>query len=475
MLPADPLSWAIKQFRDDGLNARYDLYLKYADGQQSTRLSQPHYDRAFGKLYEALTYNRCKAVIDTIADRVKLTGFQVKGGGTPPSQLDDIWDENRMDKREGEVNQEFLTTGDAYVIVWPDVDTGIPQIDPNDASMLRVLYDDEHTGRILMAAKLWRTEDEYVRLNLYLPDRLEKYISKSRHKSSMPSTGNAFEQFQPDGDLLWPLIYDWFQPRRPSLPVFHFANNARTSRYGRSELKDVIQLQDGINFGMAALISSIEHEGYKQKNLAGAPTNWAESGVNVGRDSMLVVTDPQAKFGQFEAGDLASLIQSCDHFDVLISRVSKIPVHYLMLSGDFPSGESLKTADTPIVRKAEDIQTAAGNDWEDAAAMSLRQSGLTDPPRLEAQYRPAEPRSDMEEAQRAVMLKQAGWPLPSILRELDKTDDEIAMILNDRQSEIEMAQRAFDSGNTPANPDFGNQQQPPPQQGAQQQQGAQGA
>lgn len=458
MLPADPLSWAIKQFRDDGLNARYDLYLKYADGQQSTRLSQPHYDRAFGKLYEALTYNRCKAVIDTIADRVKLTGFQVKGGGTPPTQLADIWDENRMDKREGEVNQEFLTTGDAYVVVYPDIDTGIPQIDPNDASVMRVLYDDEHTGRIQMATKMMRVEDDYIRLNLYLPDRLEKYISKQRHKQSMPRTGDAFEQYQPEGDLAWPLMYPWFQPRRPSVPVFHFANNARTGRYGRSELKDVIQLQDGINFGMAALISGIEQEGYKQKYGTALPTNWADSGVDVGRDKLLGSSDPNTRFGNFESGDLASLIQSCDHFDVLISRVSKIPVHYLMLSGDFPSGESLKTADTPIVRKAEDIQTAAGNDWEDAASMSLRQSGLTDPPRLEAQYRPAEPRSDMEEAQRAVMLKQAGWPLPAILRELDKTDDEIAMILNDRQGEIEMAQRAFDSGNTPASPDFVPQQ-----------------
>lgn len=455
MLPADPLKWAIQQFRDDGLTARYTRYLNYADGVQDSRLSQPHFDRAFGKLYEALTYNRCKSVIDTIADRVRLTGFQLIGGGKLPTIFTDAWDENRMDKREGEVNQEALTAGDAYVIVWPHPQTGRPVIWPQDAANMRVLYDDEQPGLVSLAAKGWRTTDDYYRLNLYLPDRLEKYVTRGKYKSGIPAGPTTFERFQPEGDLTWPLRYDWFTEQLPNIPVLHFANNARTGRYGRSELKDVIPLQDGINYAMALLMSSVEQEGYKQKWAAGLPTNWKDLGVDVGRDRLLAASDAQAKFGNFEAGDLESLIKVNEQFDVQIARVSKIPVHYLSLSGDFPSGESLKTADTPLVRKAEDIHTAFGNDWEDAAALTMRMLKIAEPPRIEAQYFPAEPQSDKEEAERAVLLKQAGWPLPAILRELDKTEDEIAAILADRQGEMEMARQMFDAGeDTEANPEF---------------------
>src|SRR4051794_23720314 len=130
MLPADPLSWAIKQFRDDGMSLQYDRYHRYYDGDQATRLSQPHFDRAFGKLYEALTYNRSNSVVDAIADRLRLTGFQGEGGVDVPDDLMTIWNENRMDKREGEVNQEALTAGDGYVIIWPHPQSGRPVIWP---------------------------------------------------------------------------------------------------------------------------------------------------------------------------------------------------------------------------------------------------------------------------------------------------------------------------------------------------------
>src|SRR4029079_2306857 len=105
-----------------------------------------------------------------------------------------------------------------------------------------------------------------------------------------------FEPYQPDGDLSWPLGYDWFVDGKQNIPVMHFANNARTGRYGRSELRDVIPLQDGINYAVALLMSSAEHEGYKQKWAAGLPANWADAGVDVGRDRLLAVSDPQGRF-----------------------------------------------------------------------------------------------------------------------------------------------------------------------------------
>ena len=83
------------------------------------------------------------------------------------------------------MHKEALKNGDAYVIVWPGAD-GSVQIFPNSAETCTVQYDEESPGRVLWAAKYWRTRDKRTRLNLFFPDRIEKYISKDEQEGYLP-------------------------------------------------------------------------------------------------------------------------------------------------------------------------------------------------------------------------------------------------------------------------------------------------
>jgi hypothetical protein len=99
-----------------------------------------------------------------------------------------------MDVRAGEIHKEALTHGDAYAIVWPDAN-GKAAIFPNTASSVTVEYDDEFPGRIVWAGKVWRTRDKFTRLNLFYPDRIERYIT-AKQSESMTSDPNDFIQFR---------------------------------------------------------------------------------------------------------------------------------------------------------------------------------------------------------------------------------------------------------------------------------------
>jgi hypothetical protein len=448
-IPADAVKWATDRFKDTERATDYATYAAYYDGDQSLRFASAKLAASLRGIFDALTYNRCAPVVDAIADRIHLTGF-VDPGGASVTAANNLWAENRMDKREGEINAEALTEGDGYAIVWPSVVTGRPTIWPEEAKNVRVLWDDEQPGLIVMAVKYWIDSNGYGRLNLYLPDRLEKYITAQKQQGT--PNANGFERYQPDTDLTWPLRYAWFREGAQNVPVFHFGNNARTGRYGRSELKDVIPLQDGLNATLAKLMAASEDAGSPRIAITGwtprknEVTGQFEDPFKVVRKPWETVDDKIGAFpnaettvSQLPTIDLTQLIALSAAFDLMVARVSRIPVHYLGLTADFPSGEALKTAEAPFVRKVEDRQTAFGNVWEDAMNLALRQTGMNLTFQLDARYEPAEPRSDKEQADLAVQYGLAGMPLAAILRlALGLDEDEVAKVLAEADALVPM-------------------------------------
>ena len=455
----DPTKWASDQFRDTGRIERYATYAAYFDGHQELKFASKNLALSLRGIFDALTYNRCSTVVDALSDRLHLTGF-VDPQGVTVEPAADLWAENRMDKREGEVNAEALIAGDAYAIVWPNLRTGRPTIWPEEARSMRVWYDDEEPGRLIIAAKYWRDIDGYGRLNLYLEDRLEKYITRQKATSG-PPTAQGFERYEPDTDSTWPLFYDWFRPGAINIPVFHFGNNARTGRPGRSELRDVIPLQDGLNTTLAKLMAASEDAATPRIVIGGwTPATHPVTGSPADpfqrsdpkpfetiNQKVAAFPDKDTHVQQLPYIDLTQLIALGEAFDLMIARTARIPVHYLGLTGTFPSGESLKTAEAPFVRKVMDRQTAFGNVWEDLMALALRQSGVDLTFQLDAVYEPATARSEREQAELAVLMAQTGMPLGSILRHaFDMDQDAIGTVLAEIRNQIPAMAEAIEGG-----------------------------
>lgn len=451
---ARDIEWALKDLakRTPG----YQRYREYYDGEQSVRFITAKLRKAFGNKIDAADAidNFCGSVVDAMADRLQVTGFTTEGADpeTDPTRTatEAIWRRNRMDRRSGEVHTEALTTGDAYVIVDTGPD-GKAVFWPQSASSCTVKYSTDAPDKIERAAKVWLDEDaKQWRINLYYPGRIEKYAAPAGTTNTWPKDDKAFVPYEDPG-VPWPL-----PTVGEVVPVFHFGNNARTNAFGRSELKDVIPLQNGVNKTNARMEVAEEFFAVPQRWAIGwEPTIDETTGkpVPLAMNPMDMLYsaggdgDNRPAFGEFAASSPEGLLKSAQEKKADIARVSKTPLHVLMLSSDAnaPSGEALKTSETPFVKKIRDRERDFGSDWAEAMALALliEGGGVV---ALETTWEDPAPRSEVDSWSTAILEKQAGVSQPQILRERGYTEKQIVDMAADQAAAVEAAQRAFDGG-----------------------------
>jgi len=344
---------------------------------------------------------------------------------------------------------EVLTTGDAYVIVWPDAG-GNPTIYPQDAANVTICYDPENPGRPLWAAKAWLAEDKHLRLNMYYPDRIEKYITRSKAEAGLPDNSNGFDPLEVPGEA-WPLANPYGQ-----VPVFHFANNARVGRFGRSELADILSLQDALNKAVADMLVAMEFVALPQRWATGLEVEIDEATGKPrapfvpGVDRVWAVGNEATRFGQFDPADLGQFLEVQEKFRKEIATVSRTPLHFIIPpAGQWPSGEALRSAESAFLKKVRDRQVSFGNVWEDVMRFAIRVAGKPDAV-LSCQWEDPTPRVALEMAQVALIKQQLGVSQQRILSELGYSPQEIEQMQADAEEEADAAAsagaRAYNQG-----------------------------
>lgn len=173
------------------LNAdRYAKAERYYSGKHDLAFATEKFQNTFGTLFREFALNLCPVICDAVRDKLRVTGFSVEDAGTqaslpairesvsragkdalvPTQHTRRIWQRNRMGTRAGEIHKEALICGEAYMIVWPN-EHGIATFYPNKAATITVEMDEASPGSVSWAAKVWRTADKHIRLNLFYPDR----------------------------------------------------------------------------------------------------------------------------------------------------------------------------------------------------------------------------------------------------------------------------------------------------------------
>lgn len=458
------IKWAL-----DLLQARqynYALYADYYAGNHKLAFATEKFTNVFGSLIKAFADNLCRKVVNTVRNKLKVIGFSSEtdaAGKAVSPETDqlakaawDIWRANRMDQQSKQVHTEALKSGDAYVIVWPD-EAGEPIIYPQEAQQVVVEYDTERPGTILKAAKAWCDNEYKWRLNLYYPDRLEKYatvkpISTAGYATTppaMPLTEGSYMPLSIPNEP-WPVPNDYGR-----VPVFHFANDAAIGKVGQSELVDAIPLQNALNKSICDMMIAGEFVSFPQRWATGLEVVLDPStGKPIppfipGVDRLWTVAAPDAKFGEFAGADPSKFIATQEGFRVEIGRVCDIPEHYLLGGSEYPSGEAMKTADDPLVSKIKDRHTSWGNVWEDILSFALQITGKSGV-RLSCLWEDATPRNDKESVETLVIKKDIGVSNRQLQREAGYTDLEIEKMEEEKADEQESLGEslltAFDQG-----------------------------
>lgn len=421
--PADPFARALYQFK---MNApRYRLFRRYYDGHHRLAFATEKFLNAFGSMFQEVADNLCEPVVDATADRLEITGFEVIKGAAAAAAMRDIWEINRMDVRQSVLHEEALISGDAYLLVWPD-SSGRPVLWPQRAALCTVFYDEETPGRLAWGAKMWLAADQRLRLNMYFPDQIQKYISK-RKDGTIPDKPADFEQFQPAGEA-WPLPNPFDQ-----VPLFHFPNKGFLS-FGVSELRSVVPLQDALNKTLCDQLVAQEFLAYPQRWATGVEikidpqTGEPAKTFTPGADNLWKTRSTDAKFGQFETADIRQYVEVQESLRKEIARVSGTPLHYFALQGgEWPSGEALRSSESRLVKKVKRLQGGFGNVWEDVMSFALRigRAPVGDA-MLSAQWTPAESFSEGEKLDNLIKKSALKVPHVKLWAEAGYTELEIA-------------------------------------------------
>lgn len=350
----------------------YRAYREYYDGIHDTSLTDRQRKYLQLKIGEEFRANYAPIVVDALAERLNVSGFQAEGG------QDEIlwgwWADSRMDAAQSVVHLAACRDGDSYLMVEWDEEHQRPSFTFQpalvDAEGVQVIYADERAAP-KWATKRWlmRVEGKpgkQRRMNVYYPDHVEHLISDTDEQE-----GN-WQPFAEEG-------HPWREPWQHrdgtglGMPVIHFKNKDTGYNYGCSELRDVVPLQNALNKTIIDLLAAADTTAFRIFWMLGDDP----SGLNVSPGSWIYSTRPPsgengASVGYFPGESLDNLIALKDSIAIEIARVTRTPVSYFQVSGQRPAEGTLKQEEAGLVGKAKNRQLSMGNCWEDAMYLARR-------------------------------------------------------------------------------------------------------
>lgn len=332
---------------------KVEQFRRYVEGDHDAKLSKEKLEQLNLPLNvkSAFTTNYCDTVIQTMVDRIALERFDADNARASDWAMQ-LLEDNDFEQLQDDLHESVLRDADGYLMVSFDPVTRSVQltVEPawDGASGTMAFYSGANGRRSMTAAvKIW-AELDATRVNVYYPDRVEKFTNE----------GGRWREYEP------PARWVTRQGTAIGIPIIHFTNRKRAgTEYGLSELENVIPLQDALNRTVHSMVMSAEHTAFKIRYTIGAPApdkfapgTWLAFGENGLRP------DQRLEIGTLEQGEITPFIEQAKFFIHQIGATSRTPLPELMGSDD-SSGEALKQREIGLLGKVRRFEKQATSEW----------------------------------------------------------------------------------------------------------------
>lgn len=404
----------------DTIVDRRNTYLTaeaYYEGTQSEVFPNNRWYKLLGNAGSDFRFNFARTVVDSVLNRLEIANITANTAEAN-KKINDIWQMNDLQIDADEIHRRALAYGDCYAIVWTDINGNIT-VDYNSPLTTIMVYDDENPRVKRFAAKLWQSEDpldhtkKTSHLNMYYADRIEKYTMPGEIVNIVSHSGFA---------LLEIVENPWNE-----IPVFHFRT---TKQYGRPEHADAYGPQDAINKLIVTHMTTVDYQGAPQRYALSGSGNSAEfedfeddAAVedNIGRlkngPGELWYLRGVDKVGEFSPADHKVFTEPVKDFVRSMASITCTPLHYFEKTGSIPSGESLRTAEAPLIAKVKDRQITFGSTWADMFRFILKIDNETEP-NVQVKWKDIESMDSLDNWEVAVKKRVVGVSLEQVLIEM---------------------------------------------------------
>jgi hypothetical protein len=448
------LEWWLARLgkRLDDRRDRMERYEAYYAGRQPLAFVSDTFRAAFGDRFREFSSNFMSLVVDAHRERLQVQGIRIGENRDGDTDAWDWWQRNRLDAESQIAHTESLVKGLAYVLVWPDPTSGEPEATVESPLQVVVETEPGKSWKRRAALKRWLGDDGRYHAELYLPEGIHKFRSAQSWAEFSVPTWSQIAQWQRE-DVpreTWPV------PNPLGvIPIVPLVNRPRLTGTvvqgvpkpddGQSEIAPVMSNQDAINKLRADGINASDLAAFRQRWLknwqvevdekTGQPVEPFRAAVD--RLWILPPPDPEdpnpaePEFGEFEQTDTAAIVAQIREEIQELGAISRTPYHYLLpQSGQPPSGESLKSAETGLVAKVRDSMLYKGEYWEEVLRLNFLFRDDARGKDLGAEIIWKDPESRTEATHTDAMVKWQGLNIPDqvIWEELGLSPRQIARI-----------------------------------------------
>lgn len=432
MTASDALRWLerlepkLQQRRD-----RIKVYDDYYDGQHRLEFASDRFKAVFGGLFDEFADNWCAVVADAPEERLNVIGFRFGDNPGADQDANRFWQQNQMDAQSQLAHLEAIVSEESAATVWEE--NGQPVIDIEHPSQMLVATDPSRRRRRLAAVKIWNDEWTGAELaTVYLADGIYKYRKQKVTSSVLqvirsPDKTDEWLPREVDGEV-WPLS----NPLQ-AVPVVPLPNRPRLLKPGVSEIRTVLPLQNAVNKLVTDMLVASELGAMPARYIAGWDQEDPETHEPIPPkitdylNRILTSTDPQAKFGSFSETQLKNFVEAIEMLVQHIAAQTRTPRHYLIQHGQAPSGDSIKGAETGLVRKVQRKQFHFGEGWEEVIRLCFAVVGdeRRNEPSAETIWRDAESRTESEHIDAVTKKAALGVPPQQLWEDAGYTPGQI--------------------------------------------------
>jgi hypothetical protein len=411
-------------------NRRY-----YAGDFPSVFSSETDFTNPARRLIDGICDNQCKGVIDLTIDRLQVNGFAT----TSPNDVVqealsarafDLWQENRMSLASRNFFTSLEVTGEeGAIIVYPD-SSGRVRLWVQEPEQIAFERSPQNRETLVwIAKKFWDTNASVIivytadvvqtwRSNSTLVDPDEstyRLVSEEPHPFGFVPAVAVGMQGCSDIDLAAPLNEMLNQA---------LANSAIASQFFSLPLRVVTGLEVEIDPETGHKVPPFKIGLERTLFLPGAMQGEQPIGVE-----------------QLSGEAPTALLAEADSHRRAIAAVTRTPVHLLLQSGSFPSGESLRTAEAPFIAKVKGRMDVYGSALADALSIAVvidafLKTGIILPrPDLVTTWAPAGSESLESNSRVVETLVSVGVPLEIALVKVMGWDSETATFVAEKSRE----------------------------------------
>ncbi len=153
-------------------------------------------------------------------------------------------------------------------------------------------------------------------------------------------------------------------------------------------------------------------------------------------DKMIVSEEETTKFGEFASTDLGDYIKAIDQKIAHIAITTRTPKHYLLQSGQDPSGDAIKSAESGLVAKEKRKQAALGESFEEVFSLCRKLQGEETDVDSEVVWSDPATESEAARTDSAIKKFQAGLiPAEQALSDLGYSQTVISRIMRNKAAD----------------------------------------